>query len=424
VGYRTFSLPRRLPIFNPLAFIGLFLLLGTVWTPFNSNSTLPLIFFQSFALLVLLLLRGLYRRPLYLKKEPIDFLLIVFLFYSVLNSLLNLGSSSLNINHLIAEFSVVILYYFIPVVYVKNFVSAITLNDLVKVMKACCLMLFITGVADYVAGVGGVDLSKSLGFHANAVAGSGYLFRSRGFFVEPTDFGLALNTFFPLTISLLASQKKGTKTFAYLLMYLFLMVVARSTGAIIGAFIGLIFSCMVLSVRFLSGKRVILGGVALVLLCLPFLGVLTEIFSVVIMKASFSDESRSAVSRSTSYLAYLSHFDFYSLKFLTGEGTGFVSGQNLPSTLSWLVSIYVEKGVIGILLYFGISLFAFIRILKFNSHIVSVGLLITLVAVVVHLSTQTGFYFPFYWIALFLIHINWENILRLSNISKLDEHNK
>ena len=119
-------------------------------------------------------------------------------------------------------------------------------DDLVKVLKACCVMLFITGVADYVAGVGGVDLAKSLGFHANSVAGGGYLVRSRGFFVEPTDFGLALNTFFPLTIALLASQKKDMKTFAYLLMYLFLMIVARSTGAIIGALIGLIFSLMVL----------------------------------------------------------------------------------------------------------------------------------------------------------------------------------
>ena len=160
------------------------------------------------------------------------------------------------------------------------------------------------------------------------------------------------------------------------------------------------------------------------MLCLPFLGVLTEIIQIVIMKASFSGESRSAVGRSTSYLAYLSHFDFSSLKFLTGEGTGFVSGENLPSTLSWLLSIYVEKGVIGILLYFGISLFAFIRILKFKRHIISVGLLITLVAVVVHLSTQTGFYLPFYWIALFLIHMNWKNMLRQSNISNYDEHNK
>jgi len=423
VGFRTLSRPRRLLIFNPIAFIGLFLLLGTVWTPFNSNSTLPLIFFQSFALFVLLLLRGLSRRPLYLNKEPIDFLLIVFLFYSTLTSLMNLGSSSLNINHLIAEFSVIILYYFVPVVFVKNFVSAITIDDLVKVLKACCVMLFITGVADYVAGVGGVDLAKSLGFHANSVAGGGYLVRSRGFFVEPTDFGLALNTFFPLTIALLASQKKDMKTFAYLLMYLFLMIVARSTGAIIGALIGLIFSLMVLRVRFLTGKRVMLGGIALVLLCLPFLGVLTEIFAVVIMKASFSDESRSAVGRSTSYLAYLSHFDFYSFKFFIGEGTGFVSGENLPSTLSWLVSIYVEKGVIGILLYFGISLFAFIRILKFRSYIVSVGLLITLVAVVVHLSTQTGFYLPFYWIVLFLITLNWKKMLRFSKTTKFDKHN-
>ena len=407
-----------------MTLIGLFFLLATVWTPFNSSSALPLIFFQSFALFALLLLRGVSQRPVYLKKEPIDFLLIVFLIYSVLTSLMQSGSSSLNINHLVAEFAAIILYYFVPIVYVKNFVSAITLDDLVKVMKVCCAMLFITGVADYVAGVGGVDLAKSIGFHANSVAGAGYLVRARGFFIEPSDFGLALNTFFPLTIALLASQKKDMKVFAYLLMYLFLMVLTRRTGAIIGALIGLIFSLMFLSVRFLSGKRVMLGGIALVLLCLPFLGLITDIYSIIMMKVTFSDESRSAAGRSASYLAYLSHFDFHSLNFLTGEGTGFVSGQNLPSTLSWLVSIYIEKGVIGVLLYLGISLFAFIRILKFKSHIVSVGLLITLVAVVVHLSTQTGFYLPFYWIALFLIHMNWENMLRLSNILNFDKHNK
>ena len=411
MGFRTLSLLRRQLLFKPVTFIGLFLLLATVWTPFNSGSILPLIFFQSFVLLFLLLLKGLSRQPIYLKKEPIDFLLIVFLIYSLLTSFMHSSSNSLNINHLIAEFSVIILYYFVPMLFVKNFASAITLNDLVKVMKLCCAMLFITGIADYVAAIGGVDLAKSLGFEANSLAGSGFLVRSRGFFVEPTDFGLALNAFFPLTIALLASQKKDIKPFKYLFMYLFLMVLARSTAAIIGAVIGLIFSVIFLRVRFLSGKRLMIAGGVFLILCLPLLGLLADILSVIIMKASFSGESRSSVGRLTSYLKYLGHFDFYSLKFLIGEGTGFVSGENLPSTLSWTLSIYVEKGVIGILLYFGISLFAFIRILKFSSHIVSVGLLISLIAVGVHLSTQTGFYLPFYWIVLFLISLNWEKML-------------
>lgn len=362
-------------------------------------------------------------RPVYLKKESIDYLLIIFLTYSVFTSLLNSGSNSININHLVAEFSIVILYYFVPVVFVENFAKSIATDDLVKMMKVSCAMLFITGVSDYVAGVGGVDLAKSLGFHANSVAGDGYLVRSRGFFVEPSDFGLALNTFFPLTIALLASQKKGLQPFGYLLMYLFLMAIARSTAAIIGALIGLIFSLIFLKVRFLSSKRVMFSGVALVIVCLPLLGVLTEILSVVIMKASFSGDSLSATGRSTSYLAYISHFDLSSLNFLVGEGTGFVSGHNLPSTLSWLLSIYVEKGVFGVLLYIGISLFAFVRILKFRHYHVSVGLLITLVAVVIHLATQTGFYLPFYWISLFFVRMNWENILQFSSNTRLEKHN-
>jgi hypothetical protein len=403
-----------------VSFFGIFLLLCTIWTPLNPSSTLPLIFVQSFLLLSLVLFNSLRGQSLALRRERVDYLLLL----SAFSSLINSGHNVLNVNHLIAEFSVVILYYFVPVVYLENVVKKFSAQDLLRILKFCCSILFVTGVADYVAGIGGVDLSKALGFEANRLAGGGYLVRSRGFFIEPSDYGLALNTFFPLTIALLASQEKGIKPLAYLLAYIFLMIIARSTAAIIGVVLGFAISLIVLKVRVISGKRMILTLMVLGTLCIPLLGVLSEVLTTVLMKASFSGESRSAAGRSAAYLTYLNYFDFNSLKYFLGEGTGFVSGSGLLGTLSWLLSVYVEKGIIGLAIIFGISLFAFFRIYRLQSHIVSVGLLTTYIATLVHLATQTGFYLPFFWIALLFIRLDWRMLLNLNPILAVGNQNK
>ena len=251
-----------------------------------------------------------------------------------------------------------------------------------------------------------------VGANANKVAGVGIFSRARGFFVEPTDYALALNAFFPICIglSILSNRKKVRLLIGAYVICLFL---SRSAAGFAGLFIGLViafilhprkkeFFISVLSFR-------VMGFVALIVVTIG--DYIWEVLQVVILKASFAEALRSSSGRGEVYMQYLFFHKDFGWNFLFGFGTGFVSGSPLQSTLSWPLSVYVEKGLAGLIVLLSLILLSVFNVYAVRSLTLRTGLMVASIAVSLHLFTQSGYYMPLFWLVLFLSVIRWDDLI-------------
>jgi hypothetical protein len=346
------------------------------------------------------------------KLNFVDFFLFLFLLWSCLSVILNVSIYNLNLNHFAAELFVISFFYFILRVAIANSYLKSSPSDLFDIICISAIILFVSGFIDYVLLVQGINIADVLALEkANKVAGVGYSSRPRGFSVEPSDFGLALNALLPIAIFYLGVIRKFLWCACFIVLYLLLFYLVRSASAFFSLAVGLLLALGVALCDKYVSKKVLLAIVIQIFFFSVACGILVisfnpDYFQSILLKLTFSAESGSAVARLEAYSTafHLIGDDIQSL--VLGRGTGFVSGHIEKSTISWYLSLIIEKGVIGILLVLTTMFLAFLYLIR-RRGVIKYGLIISLCSILVHLGSQTGFYFPFLWIALALVFVPW-----------------
>jgi hypothetical protein len=407
--------------------IHLYILSMPFHTLFNYSGKFPISLFISLFIFLILFIKLCQNRFIKINISLIDFFMICYLFISFTSFYLNsIQYSSLNINHLFAHFSVFILYYFNIRWAIRNSVYNLFPEKLLNLLFSLLILTFTIIFFDYILLSNGINLANYLPMEqANKIAGVGVFSRPRGFFVEPTDAGLALNAIAPIVLSYLLMLKKGKTFVGTLLLYITVSILIRSASAIVGLAISIIFVGLLSLLNHLLkvNKQLININYTFILYFIFisfFLGAfysqfndIINVFSVSVTNKVLFDKSD--LSSTYRYEAWINTFSLFlnSPNLLIGRGTGFMS-DNSDSSLSWFLSVLVENGILGLTTLLMIFVLSFRKIMKNKSNI-KYGLAISLVSVFIHLFTQTGFYFPFLWLIVVLSQIDWSLFLKSEN---------
>ena len=301
------------------------------WTLFNPTGMFPSSLLVATFLMLTLFLKVSMRHELKFRATIEDLLMLLFLlvsFSSIFISLIG-HNYNLNLNHLYAEISVVILYYLC----IKFALSNVETSMVLKAVYISSVVIAMAGIIDYVLLTQGINIADILPMEqTNATSGAGIDSRARGLFVEPTDLAMAINAMFPVAI-MYAFTMRNTKRLVFLiLLYCFCLVISRSAAAIAGLVLGF-------SMAFFVGiiKRDINFITAIKYLLVPFV-VLTLFFTIVniyyfdfisgiLLKLSLSGDSASAVNRVNAALEMIELFMLPVANTFLGYGTGFLSGE-------------------------------------------------------------------------------------------------
>jgi hypothetical protein len=386
-------------------------------TLLNPRGYLPASLMFALLISVALAARILRDRLIVPKFSALDCLMLCFVFMSTALTLRGLALSiDLNVNHLFAHFAVVLLYYFTLRCAIANAAFGRSPVRVLTMVGVLFWTITATVVVDYSLLLKGINIANYLPMEqANLVAGTGIFSRPRGFFVEPTDLSLALNALGPLLMIYYYLSNRSRAAAMTLIAFLVMQTLASSAAGLASLALGLLFAgadaLLRWRPRFVLSKKALLSVFALLLA----LSILAAVFSEyvgenvrsMIAKIFFLEASGSAVNRMNSWRFTLSLFIDADNHWL-GYGTGYMSA-NHESSLSWILSVLVENGIIGIMMLGLMFIFGVLYAARMNSAI-RYGFYISLTAVLIHLMTNTGFYFPYLWLLLVLVQCDWSEL--------------
>jgi hypothetical protein len=382
-------------------------------TPFNESGWQPISLIISVILAIVSSLQLLFLNYRRSKFTLIDSLLLLFIINSFLSIVFNFNNlSNLNLNHLLAHCIVLFFYYYVPKFALNNCKN----QSLIKFINYSFVLIALTGIIDYILLVIGINWADYIPSNAAPVDGFFIFQRGRGFFVEPTDFGMALNAFGPILL-VWHYRKRNTKLFLfYFTLYLLSILICRSTSAISGLLVGIILSYVIyfissllkknVSFSIYSFKNILFLLIIFFVFTILFGTYIYDVYSEFVYKISFENVS-SSQSRLNSWVSI---YEQYLLKgnYFFGNGTGYTTGsQGDGGSLNWYLTVLFENGISGIIILLLIFIIVIITLIKKNSF-VKYGFLISFFSIVIHLFTQTGFYFPYLWLHLVLPQLNWD----------------
>jgi len=320
---------------------------------------------------------------------------------SVLSAFLGSADANFNLNHLQAHFVVICSYYFVPKLYFGLFNRGMARVMLLSGFKVAFLLLFVTVLLDYFLMLYGLNVAELSPFtKSSPIVGSGFMVRPKGFFVEPTDLAMAVNAIGLVVMFSRIDQKNGYLLF--ILMYVIMLVLSRSGAGIFGLLIAVLLAIFISVLISVSGyglrnKRMLIAVSVLMGLSIYIFSTI-DFFSDIYDKVSLVNSS-SASARLNAWLEMLQLYNDRQ-NYLFGSGTGYLSGNGLMS-LSWTLTLLVENGLIGVLIYLSIIAVATYVAIDMSPGM-RFGYLVALFSTVIHLSTQSGFYFPFFWFLVFM----------------------
>ncbi len=320
--------------------------------------------------------------------------------------------SNLNSNHLLAHCIVLFFYYYVPKFALRNCKKI----NIIKLINYSFIVIALTGIIDYILLIIGYNWADYIPSNAAPVAGISILQRGRGFLVEPTDFGMALNAFGPILLVWYYLKRNTKIFFLFFILYLLSILICRSSSAIAGLLVGIILSYLIYLISSLLKKNVsfsiyTIKNISLLLIIfLIFLIVfgtyIFDVYSEFLYKITFENVS-SSQSRLNSWVSLYEQFILKGNYFF-GNGTGYTTGSlGDGGSLNWYVTVLFENGISGVIILLLIFITTIINLIKKNSF-VKYGFLISFISVVIHLFTQTGFYLPYLWVLLVLSQLNWD----------------
>ncbi len=393
--------------------VAYFFLIG-VQTLYNPKSILPFCLVVMVCISMLLIFRASTAKLKVPKLSVIDLLLLAFLVLTLTTANYNFTAHYLNLNHLIAYYSVIPLYYFTLRWALANSKYRCDVEMAGRLLHTALLFMLVTAAVDYLLLTQGINAAEYLPMEsANRAVGIGLVIaRPRGFMPEPTDLGLALNSIGPIVLGYLYSAKQTKAFHLTFWFFLIMQILTRSASAFVGLFVGIVVALLAAGIKGQLKFRisrtglirtVVVIGIA-VIVAVNLSELLTDNFANMLSKISMADGTGSGAQRADRWLFTLSLFCDADNP-LIGYGTGYMSG-NHDTSYSWLFSVLVENGILGFMIILMTVFFTLVRISLITSKI-KYGFYISLISVFVHLTTQTGFYLPFLWLILVLAQMPW-----------------
>ena len=232
---------------------------------------------------------------------------------------------------------------------------------------------------------------------------------------------MGLNVIAPIVISYLYLYEKMYKFYIAALLFIICLIILRSSSSFVGLFGGVVISLISYMLFNRKAKRdsspsvkkgkgffaLIFISMFIFLFSLFFDQIIQEAAQDFLLKVQLAESSVSASARLNGWIDTILIF-YNSDSYIFGLGTGYMS-VNHESSFSWFLSVLVENGIVGFSLFGMVLISSFYRIIKIRSSI-KYGLIISLISVIIHLFTQTGFYAPFLWLILVLSQYNWDRI--------------
>ena len=384
-------------------------------TLFNPGGILP--FSLIFGLLItfnILFLTNYSLKFIFPKLSYLDLLLFLFLTNSIISFLLS--TANRNINHLYSHFIVIVIFYYSIRLFISIHRNYLTNFFILNALYYAFILISFSVIVDQTFLAIGINIADYLPMEgSNTLVGVGIFTRARGFFVEPTDLALGINTFAPIVLTFLLMIKKLYKFYFVLLLYLLILILTRSTAGFLEVFAGIFICFLDLFFNFLFKKKFSLKltkkGFNQIILIFIFL---TLIFFILIeplataideayQKLSFSKES-SGGNRAEFWDDTL-NLIYNSKNIFTGYGTGYTSFNQ--KTFNWYLTVLIENGIFGFLLLTLLLIFLFKKIISLKTNL-KYGFYIAAISAILHLTTQTGFYYPFLWLIIVMAQINWD----------------
>ena len=350
----------------------------------------------------------------FFRLHSFSFLLIV-----LFSFLVNTAQSK--IGHLIAY----LIFFCCSIPFFNSiFRKKYSFSELLIVLRLCSYAAFATVVIsvliDYFLLAVNINYAEFIPAYTNSPVISLFYSRPRGFFPEPTEAAMALNAFFMIfvasnsTIKTLYRSVRSSffmDTKYSLIVYIVCMFLLRSAAAFLSIILALVIATLLEYIvnnssltiplkipksLFISFSLVIS---VLVSLILRFYSTISSTFSVLFLKILLNPESKSASARSSAWMDNFSYYidksDLFS--FLFGFGPGHVSYlaelDALQGSTNWYLDILIGFGILGLLIYIIIFLSTVIKSFKII-HPFRFWYLTSILAIHIHLFTNTGFYFP------------------------------
>jgi hypothetical protein len=339
------------------------------------------------------------------KFDFADMILLIFLIISTI-SYFTSTNTDLNFNHLIAHYFVFIFFYFAIKIYLFN----LSKRELLKTISLYFDLIFYTIVSttlvDYVLFGLGINLADYLPLETrNIVFGESWGVRARGFFVEPTDLALALNIYGPLYIGFKMIQKHNAKFYIGIFLYVSLLILTRSSSGffeILCSLSMIVFHILLQKKDFKISFKYSFFKKAFILIFITFIGYLIfkDSLSMAIMELSRKfdflnsnfDTGDVRVEYWVDAVGIIKSFSTHEL--LIGSGTGYTSWN--VKTFNWYLTIFVENGLLGIVLIFLFFISKIYKCFNIKSNI-KYFYFVAIFSTFLHLFSQVGYFYPYVW---------------------------
>lgn len=381
---------------------------------------LPMIILLISAISIIIILFSLQSIKYYDKLFGLyDLWIILFLFWVALSLLVALQTEQKNINHLIALFAVVGMYYFFiklllsisyalphsPAYHNKFLIYPFFLTSIficLEFIDANFIDLNLRSVVVYAE-----DIKEYSPLYARM------FYRARGFTSESGNLALFLNIFSPLVVAYFLVRKQYAYLVFSLILYTVALLLSFSAAGIFFIFMGAAVSVVVYlwdhKIIDVSLKAVIFVSLISLLWITIFTVIPDEYMLPIKYKITFS-ESSSVKNRLERWADAVESFKQYPL---FGTGIGSTSAKRSTGVISFYLLLLKEAGLIAFTLFICFVLSMFCKVLTMpKTFNYKYGYTVSFVAGVGHYIVISDFWLPWIWFLFAIISCDYALLKR------------
>ena len=381
-----------------------FLFLGFT-SAFSLSSWVPLVMALSILLLAQLMHKVVLAKKIFINKSKVLILYSAFLMVvscSFLFQNYSIGFSNTGLNHTIAYFVVIFMYYGVVSLSLVNF--KITNEKIFRFITYGVILVSCFSIVEFlIKNFTGLPfdswIPRIAGEDYNPIyfIGSSMIYRARGVMSESGYLALYLLMFLPLAFYYFNNvQKNKSKLYATSALILTAVSVSFSSAGIAEFLIATSFTLLMVSLSADFHIKINIKYVFALLFIIPL----------IILYLTYSDTNFSALSGIMDKITFVNdsgrfvRWEFAKDLFLShpllGQGPGISSILYGTGSTSFYLETLVETGIIGTTLFLSIMLY-YLRIIFKIKDTVKYAYLFSYTVAVIHYFIISAFYLPWMW---------------------------
>lgn len=335
---------------------------------------------------------------------------LIFVVYIALNSLINVEFYISYWNHVISYVSSVLVFFVFPSLFLMSIKTGLSANNLLRVVTNMTVITSMYSVAQFfMNNFAGINLDDFLIWGTEDVSNTmalGNFYRAKGFFAEPGHFAFFLEIMLPLNMWYLfsSSQRFSLKNIFYLLLLVTAFTLTMSAAGWAFLLFGLICAILTnLLTVIRAGRRFWLMITLVSLLMLSLIVCVNSyvpLYEMIIGNTLDKLDSGSAadrLSRWDAFIRVISQMNLLDMVF--GYGPNAMVNLGYPSGLTIILLyplLYVELGLIGIVLFVSIFVFVFFKSIRINESLRFFAQM-SLFSSLGHYSMISNYWYPYLW---------------------------